>query len=107
MNSEEATNFQVSFFVNGETQAEVDDLWEKLSAGGAKEPCGWLRGGFSGSWQNQTPLGKDRSSAHSAILQQPRLGGQPLGAHDLEPEVRPAFEHPRSLAKGQRLDRHP
>ena len=30
----------ISFFVNCETQEEVDDLWEKLSAGGDKSRCG-------------------------------------------------------------------
>jgi predicted 3-demethylubiquinone-9 3-methyltransferase (glyoxalase superfamily) len=33
----------VSFFVNCETQEEVDELWEKLSAGGKKGRCGWLK----------------------------------------------------------------
>ena len=32
----------VSFFVNCETQQEVDELWEKLSEGGEKGRCGWL-----------------------------------------------------------------
>ena len=32
----------ISFFVNCETQQEVDDLWEKLSAGGRTDRCGWL-----------------------------------------------------------------
>jgi predicted 3-demethylubiquinone-9 3-methyltransferase (glyoxalase superfamily) len=41
----------ISFFVNCETQAEVDDLWEKLSAGGEKLECGWLRDKFGISWQ--------------------------------------------------------
>src|SRR5260370_18399942 len=33
----------ISFFVNCETQQEVDDLWEKLSRGGAKGRSGWLK----------------------------------------------------------------
>lgn len=41
----------ISLFVNCETQAEVDDLWKKLTAGGAEEPCGWLRDKFGLSWQ--------------------------------------------------------
>ena len=41
----------ISFFVNCETQAEVDDLWEKLSEGGETEQCGWLRDKFGLSWQ--------------------------------------------------------
>ena len=34
----------ISFFVNCETQEEVDELWEKLSEGGEKGQCGWLKG---------------------------------------------------------------
>jgi len=41
----------ISFFVNCETQEEVDELWEKLSAGGKKERCGWLRDKYGLSWQ--------------------------------------------------------
>lgn len=41
----------ISFFVNCETQPEVDDLWEKLSAGGEKSRCGWLKDKFGVSWQ--------------------------------------------------------
>jgi predicted 3-demethylubiquinone-9 3-methyltransferase (glyoxalase superfamily) len=41
----------ISLFVNCETQEEVDELWEKLSAGGKKERCGWLKDKFGLSWQ--------------------------------------------------------
>lgn len=41
----------ISFFVNCETQEEVDELWEKLSEGGEKQRCGWLKDRFSLSWQ--------------------------------------------------------
>ena len=41
----------ISFFVNCETQREVDELWEKLSAGGEIQQCGWLRDKFGLSWQ--------------------------------------------------------
>ncbi len=41
----------VSFFVNCETQQEVDELWDKLSAGGKKLQCGWLEDKFGVSWQ--------------------------------------------------------
>ncbi len=44
-------NESVSFFVNCETQTEVDELWEKLSEGGEKGQCGWLKDKFGVSWQ--------------------------------------------------------
>jgi len=41
----------ISFFVNCETQSEVDELWEKLAAGGREVQCGWLQDKFGVSWQ--------------------------------------------------------
>ena len=41
----------ISFFVNCASQEEVDDLWEKLSAGGEKQQCGWLKDKYGVSWQ--------------------------------------------------------
>ncbi len=41
----------ISLYVNCETQAEVDELWDKLSEGGEKGPCGWLKDKFGVSWQ--------------------------------------------------------
>lgn len=41
----------ISFFVNCETQEEVDALWEKLSEGGEKDVCGWLKDRYGVSWQ--------------------------------------------------------
>src|SRR6266480_150095 len=41
----------VSFVVNCRTQAEVDRFWKKLSAGGKKVQCGWLKDRFGLSWQ--------------------------------------------------------
>ena len=41
----------ISFVVNCESQQEVDDLWDKLSAGGREDPCGWLQDKFGVSWQ--------------------------------------------------------
>jgi predicted 3-demethylubiquinone-9 3-methyltransferase (glyoxalase superfamily) len=42
----------ISFVVNCETQAEVDEYWQKLTANGGKEvECGWLKDKFGLSWQ--------------------------------------------------------
>ena len=49
----------ISLFVNCESQEEVDELWEKLSAGGRKDRCGWLQDKYGLSWQIiPTALGK-------------------------------------------------
>jgi len=41
----------ISMYVNCETQEEVDTLWEKLSEGGEKSQCGWLKDKYGLSWQ--------------------------------------------------------
>ncbi len=41
----------ISFFVNCETQAEVDELWAKLTEGGEEVQCGWLKDRYGLSWQ--------------------------------------------------------
>jgi predicted 3-demethylubiquinone-9 3-methyltransferase (glyoxalase superfamily) len=42
----------VSFFVNCETQEEVDELWNKLTEdGGEESQCGWLKDRYGLSWQ--------------------------------------------------------
>lgn len=72
----------ISLMVNCETQAEVDSLWEKLSAGGKKDRCGWLKDKYGLSWQIvPTVLGKlmsdpDREKANrvmKAMLQMDKL----------------------------------
>lgn len=41
----------ISFFVDCKTQEEVDELWERLSEGGEKLQCGWLKDKYGLSWQ--------------------------------------------------------
>jgi predicted 3-demethylubiquinone-9 3-methyltransferase (glyoxalase superfamily) len=41
----------ISLSVDCKTQQEVDELWEKLSAGGQPGQCGWLKDKFGLSWQ--------------------------------------------------------
>ncbi|MFL5577925.1 MAG: VOC family protein, partial [Gemmatimonadaceae bacterium] len=67
----------VSFFVSCETQREVDELWAKLSAGGAEGQCGWLKDRFGLSWQIvPTALGemlRDGDPARSQRVMQAML----------------------------------
>jgi len=46
----------ISFFVKCETQPEIDEMWEKLSAGGETQRCGWLKDKFGLSWQIVPPI---------------------------------------------------
>ena len=41
----------ISFVLNCETQPEIDTLWDKLSEGGEKNVCGWLKDKYGVSWQ--------------------------------------------------------
>jgi predicted 3-demethylubiquinone-9 3-methyltransferase (glyoxalase superfamily) len=41
----------ISFLVRCDSQAEIDEYWEKLSAGGREVQCGWLKDKFGVSWQ--------------------------------------------------------
>lgn len=77
----------ISLFVNCETQAEVDELWENLSAGGAPGRCGWLTDRFGVSWQIVPSVlgellgGTDREKARrvmQAMLQMTKLDIQAL-----------------------------
>jgi|SRR5579872_418212 len=78
----------ISLFVNCETQKEVDDLWEKLSAGGAKSRCGWLKDKYGLSWQIiPTALGKlmgDKDPAKSSRVMQAMLQMDKLDIQGLQ-----------------------
>lgn len=41
----------ISFSVDCKTQQEVDEYWEKLTAGGEVSQCGWLKDKYGLSWQ--------------------------------------------------------
>lgn len=68
----------VSLFVSCETQAEVDEYWEKLSAGGKPVQCGWLTDKFGVSWQIiPTILGtllSDKDAQKAARVMQAMMG---------------------------------
>lgn len=56
----------ISLVVNCETQAEIDEYWEKLSNGGQEIQCGWLKDKYGLSWQIvPTELGKWMSDSDS------------------------------------------
>ena len=87
-------NEAVSLVVNCETQAEIDDYWEKLSSGGQEGQCGWLKDKYGLSWQVvPTALGKLLSDSDpeksgrvtSAILHMRKLDIQVL---------QDAYDHP-------------
>jgi len=72
----------ISLMAYCDTQAEVDELWEKLSHGGEKGQCGWLTDKYGVSWQivptvlNEMMQDKDPARwerAMSALLQMTRL----------------------------------
>jgi predicted 3-demethylubiquinone-9 3-methyltransferase (glyoxalase superfamily) len=41
----------ISLLVTCDSQQEIDELWSKLTAGGAEGQCGWLKDRFGLSWQ--------------------------------------------------------
>ena len=67
----------ISLFVDCKTQQEVDRLWEKLSAGGQKSRCGWLKDKYGLSWQIiPSVLGKllqDKNRAKAGKVMQAML----------------------------------
>ena len=78
----------ISFFVNCETQEEVDELSEKLSAGGSTQRCGWLQDKFGVSWQIvPSILGKllqDKDAAKSTQVMQAMMQMDKLDIRGLE-----------------------
>ena len=67
----------ISFFVNCESQEEIDYFWNRLSEGGQTQQCGWLQDKFGLSWQIvPTALGEmlhDKDPAKSTRVMQAML----------------------------------
>ena len=76
-----------SLMIHCDTQEEIDEYWEKLSAGGQKIQCGWLTDKFGVSWQIAPPLlrkmlaDKDPAKAArvmQAMMQMTKIEIEPL-----------------------------
>ena len=78
----------ISLHVSCETQAEVDELWENLSAGGSTERCGWLKDRYGLSWQIiPTALGRllgDKDAERSQRVMQAMLKMDKIEIRELQ-----------------------
>ena len=71
----------ISFVVTCETQQEIDEFWDKLSAGGQEVQCGWLKDRYGLSWQIVPRIlpeliGKDAQTSNrvmKALMQMKKL----------------------------------
>jgi predicted 3-demethylubiquinone-9 3-methyltransferase (glyoxalase superfamily) len=81
-------NHAISFIVNCTDQAEVDRLWDALSAGGAVEQCGWLKDRYGLSWQivpnRLGEMMKDADAARAGRVMKAMLGMKKLDIAGLE-----------------------
>ena len=78
----------ISLLVNCNTQEEVDNFWEKLSAGGEKSKCGWLKDKYGLSWQIVpvilSELMRDKDREKSKRVMQAMLKMDKLDIHLLK-----------------------
>jgi predicted 3-demethylubiquinone-9 3-methyltransferase (glyoxalase superfamily) len=93
-------NEAVSLVIECEDQAEVDRLWDTLTAeGGEPGPCGWLKDRYGLSWQivpkalNEMFEGPDRDGARRAMEAMLQMGKLD------EAELRRAFEGEAASAR--------
>ena len=76
----------ISLYVNCQTQEEVDELWDKLSAGGQPGPCGWLKDKYGVSWQivptvlGELLQGPDPAGASRAMQAMLKMGKLDIAA---------------------------
>lgn len=78
-------NESVSFVIHCDNQEEVDWYWEKLSDGGQKSRCGWLKDQFGLSWQ-VVPLalfeftsGEDKRAANRVMQAMLKMDKMDIG----------------------------
>jgi predicted 3-demethylubiquinone-9 3-methyltransferase (glyoxalase superfamily) len=70
----------ISLLVHCETQQEVDEMWERLSAGGEKSQCGWLKDKYGLWWQvvptvlSQMLEGNDPEKANRVMKEIMKMG---------------------------------
>jgi len=91
-------NEAVSFFINCDTQEEVDMFWDRLSEGGEKSQCGWLKDRWGLSWQvvpkALTRLMSDPDPAKSRAVLDAMLKMKKIVIADLQQ----AYDHAGSVA---------
>ncbi|HTV60694.1 MAG TPA: VOC family protein [Verrucomicrobiae bacterium] len=84
----------ISFYVQCETQREVDDLWGKLSAGGESLGCGWVKDKYGVTWQiipNILPeMLQDKDAEKSERVRKAMLQMQKIEIGQLEQAYRQA-----------------
>jgi predicted 3-demethylubiquinone-9 3-methyltransferase (glyoxalase superfamily) len=84
----------VSFVVNCDTQAEIDEFWEKLSAGGQESQCGWLKDKYGLSWQI-VPANIERWLSDEDQEKSARVMAAVLQMRKLDlKKLQDAFDHP-------------
>lgn len=83
----------ISLFVSCETQEEIDKLYDTLSEGGEKQPCGWLKDRYGVSWQIVPPvlgeLLRDKDPEKSKRVMQAMLKMHKIDIRSLKE----AYEH--------------
>ena len=84
----------ISLFVSIDTQAEIDDLWQRLTAdGGEPGRCGWLKDRYGLSWQIvPSVLGNLLGSPDRVRAQQAMDAMMPMGKLDIA-VLQSAYDH--------------
>jgi predicted 3-demethylubiquinone-9 3-methyltransferase (glyoxalase superfamily) len=82
----------ISLIVDCATQAEIDELWDRLSEGGAPGQCGWLTDKFGVSWQITPDLiPKIMQSGDAAAIERVMRAVMPMKKLDIA-KLQQAFE---------------